>query len=177
MSEIPTSGPSGTQDRPYPKEGTVNPGLRKYVSVTSALREIEEETGIRLERTERVPTISDSGVIDFDSLIPEVPGFRCIEFNAPYASISKKAKSGKEIVENNNERVDVYAFEFRGEITGFDRREIDAVELVPSAKMLELLESDPEMFGGKTDGSWKTSHKYLMAKSVIEKLRKEYGVE
>lgn len=111
------------------------------------LREIEEETGIRLERNERVPTVSPSGALDFDSLIPEVPSLKLVEFNAPYASVTKKTKGGREIVEDNNERVDVYAFEFRGEITGFDRREIEAVELVASSKMLEMLETDPEMFG------------------------------
>lgn len=40
--------------------GFINPGLRRYVSVTSVLREIEEETGIRLMRTERVPVVSES---------------------------------------------------------------------------------------------------------------------
>lgn len=146
VSEIPVpSVPKGTGG--YQAEGAVNPGLRKYVSFTSVLREIEEETGIRLERTERVPVVSAGGVIDFDSLVPDAPGLKLIEFNAPYASVTKKSKDGRETVENNNERVDVYAFEFRGEITGFDRREIDAVKLVPSSKMLEMLETDPEMFG------------------------------
>lgn len=124
----------------------MNPGLRKYVSFTSVLREIEEETGIRLERNERIPAVSASGVIDFDSLIPEVPALKLIEFNAPYASVTKKNENGQDIVEDNNERVDVYAFEFRSDISGFDRREIDAVELVPSSKMLEMLENDPETF-------------------------------
>lgn len=124
----------------------MNPKLRKYVSYVSVLREIEEETGIRLERKERVPSVSASGGIDYDSLLPSVPALKLVEFNAPYASVTKKIKNGQEVVEDNNERVDVYAFEFRGDITGFDRREIDAVELVPSSKMLEMLENDPEMF-------------------------------
>lgn len=145
VSDIPAPAP-GSASNAYPADGSVNPGLRKYVSFTSVLREIEEETGIRLERTERVPMVSASGVIDFDSLLPEVPSLKLVEFNAPYASVTKKNKDGWEIVEDNNERVDVYAFEFRGEVTGFDRREIDAVELVPSSKMLEMLENDPEMF-------------------------------
>jgi len=144
VSEIPAAPGNGSNA--YPADGSVNPGLRKYVSFTSVLREIEEETGIRLERTERIPTVSASGVIDFDSLLPEVPALKLVEFNAPYASVTKKNKEGREIVEDNNERVDVYAFEFRGEVTGFDRREIDAVELVPSSKMLEMLENEPETF-------------------------------
>ena len=120
------------------------------------------------------PKISELGKVDFRSLVPKVPKLHCIEYNLPYAALGREEKNGKTRIIDHTGRVDIYVFEHSGDIIEFDHSKIESIELLPSRKVLELLETQPELFGGKNDGAWKISAEYLMIKRVLEGMRGKF---
>lgn len=146
-------------------QSRIHSGLRRYLSVYSILRKIQDEVGIILGWAEIFPKISELWQLSIHSLIPEVPALSCIEYNFPYTYNDEIQGMSQ------NERLDIYAFEYTWEIAQFNQEKIESIELLPSKRVLEILENDSGFFGEESDENWKTSPQYLIIKRVVERVR------
>lgn len=137
----------------------------------ASIREVDEELWLRISEDWK---IYDSKTWE---LLQNYSNFRTIIDKVPYQSVKTKSKAWKLSTELNNEHIWVYAFEYNGEITNFEEREIDSITLIASKELLDKMENDYELFWEKSLEKWKQSNKYIVAKRVLLELQEYYNIK